>query len=185
MNIPQFQRFYYAESLAGLPSSIEGKGNEQEIIQLKEQINRLEERVNLLLKYIQVNESSTPTLIISGANLQILNSAQDVESNGLGNLIVGNNKLRNTTSVNDRNGSHNIIVGDYHHYTGCSSIILGRKNTSNSNSSLIGGFKNKISSDYSSILSGCYNRVKEWGSCVLGGRNKDTAFGHHQSKLLK
>jgi hypothetical protein len=52
-------------------------------------------------------------VVISGANLRIVNGLGTTDTvNGLGNLIVGYNELRNEPSSPDvRTGSHNIVGG--------------------------------------------------------------------------
>src|SRR5262245_48136418 len=62
------------------------------------------------LKYVTggVNE-----VVITGANLRIVNGLGSTETtNGLGNLIIGYNELRNDPGSADvRTGSHNIVTG--------------------------------------------------------------------------
>ena len=69
-------------------------------------------------------------------------------------------------------GSHNIIIGDQHSYTCSNSIVFGRKNQAFGNSCIIGGFKNFTHAEYSTVLSGCYNKAYAWNSIILGGWGK-------------
>ena len=61
---------------------------------------------------------------ITGANLHILNGTGQTETtNGLGNLIVGYNELRET-GKNPRTGSHNLIVGNRNDYLSFGGVVF-------------------------------------------------------------
>ena len=66
-------------------------------------------------------------LFITGANLHLLNGMGATQTtNGLGNLIVGYQALRNDPAFPDvRTGSHNLIVGDRHSYSSYGGIVVG------------------------------------------------------------
>lgn len=184
MNFPnQFQRFnYFAESFGSSTINNQHNGIQgcyaidpaQQIQTLTEKVEALTKTIDLLMKYISVDENSDlPCVIVSGANLHIVNDCEKEQSNGLGNLIIGNNKTRKLTNTKkNRMGSHNIVIGNYHHYEGCGSIIFGNRNTLASNYSLLGGFKNKTENEHASIISGCYLTTKGWNSGILGSQTQ-------------
>src|SRR5688500_14744950 len=70
------------------------------------QSNQIAALANKLIHVTRVGNS----LVIRGANLHIVNGLDQTESvNGLGNLIVGYNEVRETGDL--RTGSHNLVVG--------------------------------------------------------------------------
>ena len=72
-------------------------------------------------------EESSRSLIISGVNVHIRNGmSKTYWKNGVGNLIVGYNERMGTE---DRNGSHNIVIGPDHSFSSHSGIVTGWGNT--------------------------------------------------------
>jgi phage shock protein A len=72
-----------------------------------------------------VDASSTATdLVFSGCNVHLRNGAgQTTTTNGFGNLIVGYNE---EAGVNvDRRGSHMVVVGPLHSWTGYGGLVSG------------------------------------------------------------
>jgi phage shock protein A len=72
-----------------------------------------------------VDASSTATdLVFSGCNVHLRNGAgQTTTTNGFGNLIVGYNE---ESGVNvDRSGSHMVVVGPLHSWTGYGGLVSG------------------------------------------------------------
>jgi hypothetical protein len=83
-----------------------------------------------------------PNIIFSGANVHIVSgSGMTVDTTGLGNLVIGYDDDTGHTSIDAaRNGSHNLILGDY--------------NTFTSNGGLVAGKYNAISAEYASVSGG-------------------------------
>jgi hypothetical protein len=132
------------------------------IADLQNQIAALQNK----LQYVTVNGTD---MIISGANLHIVNGLGSTATiNGLGNLIVGYNELRG--SGDDRTGSHNIVAGSRHNYSSYGGLIVGTGNTiSSPYSSVSGGTGNTASGDYSSVSGGRNNDASGVESAVSGG----------------
>jgi len=149
------------------------------------------------------------TLLISGMNVQIVNGTghtdgipADADAVGTGNLIIGYNGLRGDSGCPDglycnrRDGSHNLVIGDYNNYSfyggmvvglyneingGYSSVSGGLDNTASGFlSSVSGGVNNTASGRYSSVSGGRDNRASEYSSSVSGGRS-NTASGYTSS----
>lgn len=96
------------------------------------------------------------TITFSGVNLQVTNgtgtTAGDV--NGLGNLLIGYNHIR-SSGINNRSGSHNLIVGDEQNFLSYGGLIAGKQNTLDAPyASVGGGFHNKAGQEFSSIPTG-------------------------------
>jgi len=113
------------------------------------------------------------TIRITGVNVQLVNGlgatngyptdpttfdAALTTTNGLGNLILGYDDLpRNTTAPLDRTGSHNLIAGFGHNYSGFGGQAVGYEHT--------------ISAGYAVASGGGANRATEVLSTVSGGIN--------------
>jgi hypothetical protein len=97
--------------------------------------------------------------------------------NGKGNLIVGYNALRGG-AMDDRTGSHNLIVGDFHNYTRFGGIVGGIFNTISGNyASVTGGVFNTVSGNEASISGGFLNTASGLRSSISGGRNITQSAG--------
>lgn len=110
------------------------------------------------------------TLRISGVNLQIVNGLGATNGNthdpfstqtgttavnGAGNLIIGYNEPRVTGSV-DRTGSHYLVIGPGHAFSGFGGVLVGSANES--------------SAPYAPVYGGIWNRSTALGACVTGGQ---------------
>jgi len=137
--------------------------------------------------------TTSTTMLFSGVNVQIVNglgatngneanptslTPDGTSVNGLGNLIVGYNELGNPT-VDDRTGSHNLIVGRANTFTSYGSLVTGWQNTSGGvYSSVTAGNMNMANADFSVINGGLSNTTSNVASVIIGGRgNIASGFG--------
>jgi hypothetical protein len=121
-------------------------------------------------------------VFITGANLHIVNGLGQTDCglepelipdcpNGLGNLIVGYNELREGEE-NIRTGSHNVVVGQGHNFSRFGGLVVGRQNTiSGIFAAVSGGFNNTASGPDSSVSGGNSNTASSPSSSVSGGGN--------------
>jgi len=119
------------------------------------------------------------TIRISDINLQLVNGTDDTETtNGLGNLIVGYNELGHPT-VDDRTGSHNVVVGKSNSFTSFGSLVTGWQNMSDGvYTSAVAGNSNSAMADFSAITGGLSNTASNVAAIVMGGRsNIASGFG--------
>ena len=109
----------------------------------------------------------------------------EVQTNGLGNLIIGYQELRagnvlpaygfGCASDLDRNddvrtGSHNLIVGNQHNYESFGGSALGYRNWSlGAYSTVTGGLFNRAEGNYSSVSGGGRNVTEGAQASILGG----------------
>ena len=99
-----------------------------------------------------------PTVQFRAVNLQEVNVAGSETANGLGNILIGYEGERTaggTWQLDHKGGSHYLVVGSNHNYSGYSGIVAGMGNTSNS--------------PYASLTGGLYNIAQGWGTSVSGG----------------
>jgi hypothetical protein len=154
----------------------------------------LPQRIRALERTLQhvtsmIGDNGLPELVITGANLRIVNglgrtACLEGETfpgcpNGLGNLIVGYNEPPEPGSGDAvRTGSHNIVVGQELNYSGFGGLVVGFSNTiSGGFASVSGGFEN-IANGGSSVSGGSFNTAA--GGSVSGGRG-NTASGFNSS----
>lgn len=120
-------------------------------------------------------------LVISGANLHVVSGTglTDGAVNGLGNLIVGYNELRGTGD--QRDGSHNLIVGTRQNYPSYGCLAAGYNSTvSGPYSAVSGGINNVANNEYAAVSGGSTNTASGFASSASGGKD-NTASGTYSS----
>ena len=144
-------------------------------------------RLKAHMSFVRLDDGqggTNKTLLIEGLNVQIVNGlgatngyAPDPSSvdpgltatNGLGNLIVGYNEMRQFGFDNDRTGSHSLIVGREHNYTRFGSLGAGQRSTlTGAYSAVSGGQDNTASGDYASVGGGVQNFAIGQSAAVAG-----------------
>jgi trimeric autotransporter adhesin len=135
-------------------------------------------------------------VFITGANLHIVNGlGQTVcppkegfpSCNGLGNLIMGYNELRDLSGcqpgpdqpfcANERTGSHNVVVGQEHNFSRFGGLVVGQSNDISGDWAVVsGGIANRASNSGASVSGGLGNAATGALSSVCGGGN-NTASG--------
>jgi hypothetical protein len=159
---------------APLASGITAQDESSEYGGIRKRLAALE----FLLRHISVDAHE---MIITGANLRIVNGLGATQTtNGLGNLIVGYNELRqenpdcprvNPGNCTDtRTGSHNLVVGEENNFSRFGGIVVGLHNeTSGDFSAVSGGEGNTASGTWSAISGGTNNRTPGFASAVSAG----------------
>ena len=152
-------------SLFSLPPTL-GADDDKVIKALAQRIHDLERKLEHVTS--EFNEANLPEIVITGANLRIVNGLGQTDCgtekgplpncpNGLGNLIVGYNESR-IGEANDRTGSHNVVVGMGHNFSRFGGLVVGQFNT--------------ISGDFASVSGGAFNTASGIASSVSGGGTK-------------
>ena len=173
---------------------------EATIAQLAARLGALENsQVMALNPYIDVQSANGPTVVLTGANLQIVNGMErSASTNGLGNLILGYNEARTSGTevcsigadandvplfdeatcsaaggvwaLNHKSGSHYLVVGPENNFSRWSGIVVGWSNTANhSYAAVSGGAQNTASGFASSISGGVQNAATNSYASVVGG----------------
>jgi hypothetical protein len=146
--------------------------DDKELRKLRERIRDLERK----LKHVtsERDENGLPQLVITGANLRIVNGlgrtgcvdegGQEIPGcpNGVGNLIVGYNEPREA-DANIRGGSHNVVVGTLHNFSRFGGVVVG--------------FRNTISGDFASVSGGIGNTASGFAASVSGGGTNSASGG--------
>ena len=121
------------------------------------------------------------TTLFSGTNVQVVNGmGRSFRINGLGNLIVGYNEVTGTFG-DERGGSHNIVVGEFHDYLSHGGLVAGVLNRiAGPRASVIGGQENTASGPLSSVTGGTNNTASGFYASVTGG-SRNTASHNHSA----
>jgi hypothetical protein len=187
-------------SLTGLiPADVsaEQRGLEQRVAQLEVQVAELTaalQEAQEILQFVRVeteeiNSLVGPHWIIEGANVHVRSGSGNTFDDcsvfepdfpncesltGLGNFIVGYNDR--DRGIQDRSGSHNLVVGRGHSYGSFGGMVAGGFNTiRGAYASVSGGERNIASGDFSSVSGGFRNRATERDSSVSGGRENEAS----------
>ncbi len=134
-----------------------------------------------LLKHFSREDNE---VFLTGANLHLVNGLGSTDCtdeereeipdcpNGLGNLIVGYNELRNNPDFPDvRTGSHNVVVGQQHNFSRFGGLVVGEFNTiSGDFAAVSGGLSNTASGTSASVSGGNVNTASGGWSSVSGGQ---------------
>jgi hypothetical protein len=128
------------------------------------------------------------TIEISEVNVRIVNGSRATSGdpshpisdpgnpNGLGNLIIGYNELRDTPT-NDRTGSHNLVVGTQNNYLKYGGIVFGSRNSSEAAYACVtGGSDNTAGGPFTTVSGGYLNQALLANASVSGGAF-NTAIG--------
>ncbi len=140
---------------------------------------QLQAEIAALQATLQFVTTSGTTMTISGANLIVNNGGgKTASANGLGNIYIGYDELRNDTPNTDvRTGSHNLILGSQNSFASWGGIVAGSDNTISASFACVeGGFGNVASGAYANIGGG-YQNVASANSTYVGGGGQNTASG--------
>lgn len=123
--------------------------------------------LSALAGYLQVDEAQHAVHFV-GANVYVTNGMSETDTqNGLGNLVVGYSEARGNE---DRTGSHNVVIGQYHDWTSYGGLVAGQENSIiGAGATVSGGYDNTASGMYSSVCGGLANLASETLSSVNGG----------------
>ena len=164
--------------LIPVAESAQKGGLADRVAELEAQVAAMEEILQFV--YVEtepINNLAGPHWIIEGANVHVRSGAGGTGDGcnprlpctptGLGNLIVGyNESARPAEPLEDRTGSHNLVVGDWHSYSSFAGFVVG-----------IG---NQVLARHASVCGGNENVARGTGTSVSGGRGNE-AIGNFSS----
>jgi hypothetical protein len=151
----------------------------------------LAQRVAALEKLLKPFSREGKEIFITGANLHLVNGLGSTDCtnaqgdpipncpNGLGNLIVGYNELREDQE-NVRTGSHNVVVGERHNFSRFGGLVVGAENEISGDFASVSGALESTASGEGAVVSGGQgNTASGNASSVSGGQNitQATEFG--------
>lgn len=113
-------------------------------------------------------------LIFTGLNIQLLNGLGQTDlANGLGNFTIGYNETRTTGSppVNDRSGSHYLVLGWRNNYSSWGGVVHGYDNDSTAPlNAILGAQHADTGAEGASVFGGSDGDATALFSSVHGGR---------------
>ena len=117
-------------------------------------------------------------VIFTGCNVHVQNGQGGTDiSNGVGNLIIGYNETGGSLA---RRGSHNVVIGPEHSYSGYGGLVAGFDNTvSGAFASVSGGNGNTASGFAASISGGWDNEASGESASVSGGNIRRVTGMYH------
>lgn len=139
---------------------------------------------NATCQEFSVLDIAGSNVFFTGFNVQIRSGSGNtyLSDNGRGNLILGyNENAVPPFDLHDRTGSHNLVIGGEHTYSGNGGIVAGFFNTiSGPSASVTGGSFNTASGQNSSVCGGSFNTADNFDASVSGG-SKNRALGDASS----
>ena len=113
------------------------------------------------------------TVQLSGANLQVVNGLGSTDTkNGLGNIILGYNT--SSEIFVDRQGSHNLVLGDDQAYPETAALLTGNILSSQ-------GLTVVAAEDLSVLAGGDYSTTVASNRSVSVGKNRTVAIGQNET----
>lgn len=179
-----------ADRVADLESTVSTL--ESDLAQAQSRIVELESLLEGVTR--TTDADGNDTLRLEGMNLQVVNGEGQTDSaNGLGNLVVGYNEDLtcdpsdaacpdfSDNSPDDRSGSHMVVTGVDHTYTGFGGLLASLNNAASGDwASVSGGTRNTASGTTASVSGGAFNTASGISASVSGG-GSNTASGFHAS----
>ncbi len=163
--------------LTAVQSSVD-PGLSERVSTVESQVAAVDAKIGTKLDAVSIETvDGQPTFRFTGVNVQVVDGSGDTwgDVNGRGNLIVG----YNSSTDEDRSGSHNLVVGDGHTYTSFGGVVFGTDNTIESRgASITAGSSNRAIAPYSSVSGGSFNITSDFLASVVGGAwNEASGYG--------
>lgn len=135
-------------------------------------------RIALLEGLLQGVRRQGREIVFDSLNVSVRNGLGRTDlANGLGNLVVGYNRVRGD-STDDRRGSHMVVTGDRNSYSGFGGFLGGNRNsTSGIYSTVLGGTGNVSSGQTTVVVGGLENQASAQQTAILGGFRNTAAGG--------
>jgi hypothetical protein len=141
----------------------------------QDQCAALETRLEVLEDLLANLKIDGNNLVLTGMNFQVVSGSGETDGNvnGKGNIIIGYNEADDNDD--EDSGSHNLVVGRFHSYSGYGGIVAGEDNEIlGAASSVLGGEQNRAEEDGSVIVAGQDNETDGETSVILGGELNHT-----------
>jgi hypothetical protein len=156
-------------------------------------VGELLKTLQALLTHVSIatDDAGRREIIITGANLRIVNGLGQTDCgpddtpipdcpNGLGNLIVGYNELREGEE-NSRIGSHNVVVGQQHNFSRFGGLVVGAFNTISGAFAAVSGGRGNTADGGATAVSGGENNVASGAFAAVSGGENNVASGLESS----
>lgn len=137
-------------------------------------IGNLQSQIGALQYLLQNFSRNGNEITIAGANLNVVNGSGttfETGNNSLGNLVIGYNENPDGgLGPEDREGSHNLVIGIGHKYTSAGGLVAGRNNVIAARfTAVTGGLNNTANAEGASVSGGSNNMAQGGEASVCGG----------------
>ena len=140
---------------------------QETIIELQMQVSDLQNAAIPGLSTHLSYDDSTNTFVLEGVNFQVTSGSA---GSSAGNVIIGTNDVTEYTPNPVRTGTHNLIIGNGHEYTGNNGIVHGENNRLTSPyAAVIGGRKGNVTGPGAVLVGGLMNHIDTQDAAVVGG----------------
>lgn len=140
---------------------------EATIVTLQTQVAQLQSQVVPGLSDHLSYVDSTNTFLLEGTNFQVTKGSA---YSSAGNVIIGTNATTNFAPNPARTGTHNLVIGNGHAYTGHNGIVQGENGTiASQNAAVIGGRKGRATGTGAVVIGGHNNHCATWDAAIVGG----------------
>src|SRR5271157_1044267 len=163
---------------------------ERAVRALEAKVAALEKRNAFLSRHVRVSQDpmqglNGPHIVFTGVNVHIQDGTGSTLSSGpsgLGNLVIGYNEQRATSTIPAvRTGAHNLVLGVGQGYGAVGGIVAGSHNDiTGVFASVTGGSGNTARGSCSSVSGGSNNTASGEAASVSGGFD-NTAAGRNAS----
>ena len=155
---------------------------QETITELQAQVTELQnESVSGLSGHLSYVDS-TNTYVLEGVNFQVTRGS---EGSAAGNIIIGTNDATDFAPNPARTGTHNLIIGNGHEYTGNNGIVHGENNRLTSEyAAVVGGRYGRVTAPHAVLVGGFSNHVEAGDAAIVGGRENFIANTAGRSAVL-
>src|SRR5205085_11694498 len=125
--------------------------------------------------YVPSGVGGKPTVRFAAVNVQIVSGSGATAGavNGKGNLVIGYDENPGAVA---QTGSHDLVLGRNHSFTGYSEILNGYNDTASGAYVTTLGYTNTASASYATVTGGANNTASGTYASISGGaRNQATA----------
>jgi hypothetical protein len=164
-------------------------GTAQEESAASSEKKTLEQRVAALESLLKHFSRKGNDVFITKANLHLRNGLSSTDCfdeqgeipdcpNGLGNLIVGYNELRDLEFFeNIRTGSHNVVVGQQHNFSNVGGLVVGLRNEISAEYAVVSGGDGNTASGFAAVVGGGADNTASGDGATISGGFLNTASG--------
>jgi type VI secretion system secreted protein VgrG len=127
------------------------------------------------------DSTGNPVVVLTGANLQVVNgTGMTGTGNGKGNIVLGYNNT--DVASQNRQGSHNLVVGDDNAYPGTSEVLVDRIVAARDLGLIVGGQMNLVVGTVLDSEIGADSRESIGGNKIENvGANRSETVGGNES----
>lgn len=155
---------------------------QETILELQTQVSDLQNAAVPGLSDHLSFDDSTNAFVLEGVNFQVTSGTA---GSSAGNVIIGTNDVTDFAPNPARTGTHNLIIGNGHEYTGNNGIVHGENNSlAGAHAAVVGGRYGRVTAPHAVLVGGFSNHVEAGDAAIVGGRENFIATSAGRSAVL-